>query len=246
MKLNFWRFSAYMSALCAFSTPISAAEPFGPGNGTLSSTVGVVSEYVFRGLAQTDEHPALQASMDYSHDNGFYAGLWGSNVDFDDGDEANLETDLYAGMSGELNGLAWDVGGIYYLYPGADSSLDYDFFELAVSGGYDFKVVNTTLALNYSPNFYLDSGDAYYVAANAEAPLPHDFKLQAHFGRQYIDDEGSFGSPDYNDWSAGIGYSVAGFDLSVNYIDTNLDDGAECISGWCDERVVFSLSRTFE
>lgn len=230
----------------AVSAPALAAEPFGPGNGTVSSTVGVVSQYAFRGLAQSDEHPAMQASIDYSHDSGVYAGVWGSNVDFNDGDEASLETDLYAGWSGETKGVSLNFGGIYYLYPGASGSLNYDYFELAASAGYDFGLFNATAAVNYSPDYFASSGNAWYTAANVEVPLPKDFKLQGHFGHQSISDEASFGSPDYNDWSGGVKYNFSGFDLSLSYIDTNLKDGTDCVKGWCDERVVFGISRKFE
>jgi uncharacterized protein (TIGR02001 family) len=228
------------------SMPAIAAEPFGPGSGDVSATVGVTSQYVFRGLAQTDEHPAVQASIDYTHDSGVYAGVWGSNVDFQDGDEANLETDIYGGWSGEISSIAWDIGGIYYWYPGADSDLDYDYFELAVSAGYDFDFANVSAAVNYSPNYFADSGDAWYLAGNVEVPLPKDFKITGHVGHQYIDDNDNFGSPDYTDWSVGVGYTFYGFDLSLNYIDTDLDDGDECVKGWCDDRVVFSVSHSFE
>lgn len=235
-----------LATLTLFPTMAIAAEPFGTGNATISGNVGIVSEYQFRGLAQTDEHPALQAGLDYAHDSGFYAGFWGSNVDFNDGDEATVEIDLYSGWGGEYEGFAWDLGGIYYAYPGADSSLDYDFFEVAASLGYDFDFVNLTGAVNYSPNFLLGSGHATYLSANAEIPLPYDFSLNGHVGKQFIEKEATFGSPDYADWSFGVGYSLAGFDLSLSYVDTDLKDGTECIRGWCDQRVIFGVTKAFE
>ena len=48
----------------------------------ISSTVNIASDYTFNGVSQTQENPALQASLDYANDNGFYAGAWASNVDF--------------------------------------------------------------------------------------------------------------------------------------------------------------------
>ena len=124
-----------ISAL-SVSLPAFAAEESIPGD--FSTTIGFVSEYSFRGISQSDEHPALQGSVDWSHESGVYAGIWGSNVDFNDGDEASVEADIYAGYSGELEGFTYDIGAIYYAYPGADSDLDYDFVEAALSAGYDF------------------------------------------------------------------------------------------------------------
>lgn len=207
--------------------------------GELSANVGLFSEYNFRGIDQNDESPALQGGFDYSHDSGFYAGVWGSNVDFNDGDEANLELDFYSGVSGEVSGVSWDLGGIYYYYPGADSSLDYDFFEVAGALGYDFGAAAVSGSLNYSPEFFGETGDAYYYAANVDVPLPYDLTASAHIGYQDID-EGN----DYTDYSLGLGYSYAGFDFTVSYINTDLDEPEECADG-CDDRIVFGISKSF-
>src|SRR5262245_37949565 len=47
---------------------------------TLTGNVGLFSQYIFRGLTQTDRKPALQGGFDYSHSSGFYAGTWASNI----------------------------------------------------------------------------------------------------------------------------------------------------------------------
>jgi len=230
-----------LTTTCILAMPAMASASDYQIPGEFSSSVAFVSDYVFRGVTQTNENPAVQASIDYSHDSGFYAGIWGSNVDFAD---ANLETDLYAGFSGELkNGLSWDIGGIYYVYPGADSSNDFDFFEAAIAVGYDFDVASVSASVNYSPEFFGDSGDATYTAAYVDVPLPYDVSLSGHVGYQAIDDEATFGLPDYTDWSLGLGYSVSGFDLSVSYVDTDLST-SECSDG-CDSKAVFSISRSF-
>lgn len=209
-----------------------------------SANVGVVNQYSFRGLAQSDEMPALQGGFDVSHSSGLYAGLWGSNVDFNDGDEASVEIDLFAGYSGSIDAFSYDLGVIYYGYPGADSSLDYDFWEGSVALGYDFGVASATATVNYSPEFFAHSGDALYYGASVDVPLPHDFSLSAHVGHQTISDNGAFGYEDYTDWSVGAGYTYQGFDFSVQYVDTDLDEPSECADG-CAERVVFGISRTF-
>lgn len=96
---------------------------------TSSGNVGVYSEYVFRGITQSDESPALQGTLNFGQATDFYAGVWGSNVDFNDGDEAQLEIDLYAGYKWPLGPVTLDIGAIYYAYPGADSGFDYDYVE---------------------------------------------------------------------------------------------------------------------
>lgn len=75
----------------------------------LSSNVGFVSEYVFRGIGLGDA--GAYAGLDFE-ESGFYAGVWA----IDDGGGANdgLETDFYAGYVYEADN--WSIGGGYSRY----------------------------------------------------------------------------------------------------------------------------------
>lgn len=236
--------SAALGAFLLCSGPAYAVDNGGDSEFDISANVGFVSEYSFRGIAQSDEQMALQGGFDVSHKSGLYVGVWGSNVDFNDGDEASVEVDAYGGYAGEIGGVGYDVGLIYYAYPGADSSLDYDFVEAALELSYDFEVFSVTGSVNYSPEYFAGSGDAQYYALGVDVPLPHDFSLSGHVGRQEIDENDEFGTDDYTDWSIGLGYNFEGFDLSVQYIDTDLSEPDECADG-CEDRVIMSVSKSF-
>ncbi len=210
----------------------------------ISANVGFSSEYSFRGIAQSNENPAIQGGFDITHDSGLYIGTWGSNVNFNDGNEAQLEVDIYGGYNGSVSNFNYGVGVIYYSYPGADSSLNYDFWEAALSLGYDFDVFSASASVNFSPEYFGDSGNAVYYSAGVDLPLPADFSLSSHIGYQTIDDNAAFGVPDYADWSIGLGYKLSGFDLSLKYVDTDLEEPSECQDG-CDSRIIFSISRNF-
>lgn len=138
------------SALVLMAFPVNAEDYSIPGE--FSGNVGFVSDYVFRGITQSDENPALQGGFDYEHDMGVYLGVWGSSVDFNDNSEASFEVDFYGGYRGEVDGFSYDLGAIYYVYPGADSALDYDYYELMASLGYDFEVASAGASVNYSRN----------------------------------------------------------------------------------------------
>ncbi len=226
-------------AVALLSAPAFAVEDF-----EFSANAGFVSEYSFRGIAQSDETPAVQGGFDVGHASGLYAGIWGSNVDFNDGDEAHIETDFYAGYGSTFKGLNFDIGVIYYAYPGADDSLDYDFVEGSIAVGHDFEMFSVSASFNYSPDYFASSDDAEYYALAVDVPLPHEFTLSAHVGRQEIDDNAAFGVEDYTDWSVGLGYTLEGFDMSLTYVDTDLDEPSECADG-CDGRAIFSISRSF-
>ncbi len=229
-----------VAALCLSSFSAMAEDTL-PGD--LSTTIGFVSDYSFRGISQTDEGPAVQGSIDWSDDSGFYVGVWGSNVEFED---ASLETDFYAGYSDEFAGFTYDIGALYYLYPGADSDLDYNYYEFSLALGYDFDVAALSASFNYSPDNFADSGDAEYVAGNLDVPLtflPFESSLNASVGHQWIDDNAAYGVEDYTDWGVGITANVVGFDVGVRYVDTDLDEPSECADG-CGQKVIVSVSKT--
>lgn len=236
-------------AFSVYATGPAAAEKSSlPGS--FSANVGFVSEYFFRGLSQSDDGPALQGGIDWEMEiakpTSIYLGVWGSNVDFNDGDDgATLEADFYGGLKGEIGstGLSWDVGFIYYAYPGAADSLDYDFVEVQGALGYDFGVAAVSASVNYSPENFGNSGDAIYTKFAVDIPVPgiEGLGLSAYVAHQDIEDEAVFGSPDYVEWNIGASYSVAGFDLALNYSDTDISPSGDGNS----EAVIFSLSRSF-
>ena len=207
--------------------------------GEFSANVALTSEYFFRGISQSDDRPAIQGGFDWSHDIGVYAGIWGSNVDFFD---AVVEIDYYAGFSKEIDAFSFDVGGIYYSYPGAMNSLDYDFFEVYGSAGYDFGFASVTAGLNYSPNYFGDSGSAVYSSLAVNVPIGEYFYAGANVGYQTISDEMKFGLPDYVDWGVNAGATYKGFDFNIAYTDTDLSDSE------CDDlcgAVIFTVSKSF-
>ena len=99
-------------------TAAAAPEP----DFTLSYNVGAVSDYRFRGIAQTSFKPALQGGVDFAHKSGFYAGVWGSGIkwikEYVGATDGSLEVDVYGGYKGEIvKDLGYDVGVITYRTP---------------------------------------------------------------------------------------------------------------------------------
>jgi uncharacterized protein (TIGR02001 family) len=210
---------------------------------TLGGSAALTSDYVFRGFSQTDEHPAAQASVSLNHDSGFSASLWGSNVDFNDGDEASVEIDGTLSYTHEVGPGKATIGGIYYAYPGADSDLDYDYVE--AFAGYAFNIgeaVDVNAQVFYSPDFFAGSGDAVYTTAGLSIPVKpvEGLAVVGSAGHQWIDDNASFGADDYTDWSAGLSYTWEKANFSVKYYDTDIDD-----NDFAESRVVGAVSVSF-
>ncbi len=66
----------------------------GAAHAQVSGTVTAVSDYSFRAISLTSLDPALQGSIDWAHDSGFYAGAWASNIDYGPGVDGDIELDL--------------------------------------------------------------------------------------------------------------------------------------------------------
>lgn len=207
--------------------------------GDFSGTVTIGTDYVFRGISQTDEGPTVQGSFDYAHDSGAYVGVWASNIDFD----SFIEVDYYVGFGGEVNGISYDIGFNYFNYPGASFQ---DFWEAYVNLSYDAGPLAVTVGTQYSPDYFAETGDGWYPNAAIEIPINDYISVDATVGYQTIENNLAWGTPDYADWSIGLNASVEGFDLSVRYHDTDLTD-AECFgdTSICEGRVVFTASRSF-
>jgi uncharacterized protein (TIGR02001 family) len=122
--------TAVLGALAAPSF-VFAADAAPAPDLTVAYNVGLYSQYIFRGLTQTNHKPALQGGVDLTHSSGFYLGAWGSNISWlTDGQAGTAETKYYkSGGSLELdlyggyrytfaNGLGIDVGALQYYYPG--------------------------------------------------------------------------------------------------------------------------------
>ncbi len=90
---------------------------------TYSFNVGATSDYVFRGISQSDNDPALQGGADFGYGI-LYAGVWASMVDFAGAPPADAEVDWYGGIKPTWNSpfgtINLDFGVIYYSYPGAN------------------------------------------------------------------------------------------------------------------------------
>ncbi len=124
--------------LPALAAPAFAEEAPAAPAPELTSNIGVVSEYVFRGIRQTWGNPAIQGGVDYAHASGFYAGTWMSNTSGNLYANATIEIDLYGGYRGAVGDFAYDVGVLQFLFPGADYS------KITPAGSYAKKSYNST------------------------------------------------------------------------------------------------------
>ena len=89
----------------------------------ISANATLATDYVFRGVSQTDNKAAIQGGLDWGYDFEpvrWYIGAWGSNIDSDFfADDPVMELDIYTGLSGEIGDFSYDAGWLRYFYPTA-------------------------------------------------------------------------------------------------------------------------------
>ena len=223
--------------------------------GEFSADVALVSDYIFRGITNTDHNPAIQGGITYTADVGLsymqpYVGFWGSNVDFNDGGEATIELDVMFGLSGAVGDLKWNLGGLYYAYPGASSSQNYDYWEIPLQLSYQIdKHLSILGEYAYSPDFFAGSGNAHYLLAGARWERPIQavtLAIEAATGHQWIEDNAAFGTSDYQDWRVAVSLTYEKITFGIAYTDTDLSR-SQCFGGTnqCDPRVTFSVGASF-
>ena len=141
--------------------------PFG---GNFTAGFAFLNDYSYRGISQTQLQVAAQVNVGYETPTiseavplSAYVGAWGSNVYFPNTGTI-AEIDLLTGLRLKTmeDKLTFDLGYIRYNYLGAASNLFYDFNEFGLVGGYDFGVAQLNAAVRYSPNFFANSGIAWY------------------------------------------------------------------------------------
>jgi uncharacterized protein (TIGR02001 family) len=223
--------------------PAAAAEPAKPEpDWTFTGNIGLYSQYVFRGLTQTNGDPAVQGGFDLGHKSGFYLGTWASNVswisDFAPGTSASMEWDWYAGYKGSLPAdFGYDLGVLYYWYPGTYpypdqvkpnttelyAALTWRFLSLK----YSYSVNNKTFGIPDSRgSSYLDLTASYDVVEKVNDAIGK-VTLFGHLGHQWYTGNTNGASNDilnYGDWKVGASTEIYGVTVGIYGTGTNAED----------------------
>ncbi|MBF0628934.1 MAG: hypothetical protein HQL91_12020 [Magnetococcales bacterium] len=215
-----------------------------PSPHTFTPNIALVNNYIFRGQTQTWNQPALQGGVDYSHADGWYAGIWGSNISDRQYANGAVELDLSLGYNGKfsLPDWTWTVGAASAFYPGANyskvvpagnGSQSYNNVEL--NGGVGYKWVAFKLSTSVTDYFGANTKNGYtsdtkwssYADLTATVPLPEEYfgqnvTLPLHVGHvnytaKLAAPAPSGGTnPDWNDYKIGIAKGFdSGFNLSL-------------------------------
>lgn len=244
-----------ITATSAFAEDAHVSEESVAHEAPLTSNVGLVSNYLYRGISQTGAKPAIQGGADYEHESGFYAGFWGSSISWlsdlytasgatAGANNAGLELDTFFGFKNKLeNQVGYDVGFLRYNFPGAyavgatkgDTNEVYGAASYKwVTAKYSYSLGNAFGNAQTSGTNYLEVNAIYKVEAA-------DVTLGAHYGKQTFKGTGaidaagnSFTYSDYkisaskelgNKFEASLAYSKTNASAAYTVLSNNLGKG---------------------
>lgn len=224
-----------LALLAAMPMAALAQEAEDDGSG-FSWNAAVTSEYMFRGVSQTDDHPAIQAGADYTFGSGFYVGAWASNVDFGEGTDAEIDT--FVGWGGDLgDNASLDVQLVRYNYVGEPDDVDYAYNELIGNVTFNDQY---TITVGYTNDYLNSSTDSWYGALGGSWEAGAGINVTANVGYTTIK-----GPADgYLDYSVGVNRDFGPVNVSLNYVDT--DNSAEDFFGEDNTENRFVLTVSIE
>jgi uncharacterized protein (TIGR02001 family) len=164
-----------------------------------SANVGLTSNYMWRGVTQTNDQIGFSAGLDYDFGNGLSVGTWAGSL------ASGTEVDLYGAYGGKAGPMDYSVGFIHYAYPVAN---DLDFTEVNASLGYG--PVTFSLASTVAADDSTAEGDLYYSLGLSQEVTP-GITVGALVG-QITDDSNSAGDYTHGQISLGKGDFTAAID----------------------------------
>jgi uncharacterized protein (TIGR02001 family) len=222
------------------------AEPAGAPAFDLALGVAFTSDYISRGISQTDGRPAIQGyvepRLEIPELGTAYVNVWASNVDFGGDEFDGAEIDVAVGLRPQIGPLALDFGYVHYFFTPEDISPDYG--EIFAKADYNVNDMFTVGGrVFHAPDFSQSGDSATWLAGGVRVPLPHDFSAYAGIGYQFFENDDAF---EQLAWMAGVSYTWKAVTLDLRYWDSDLSDD-ECavrsgFSDGCGSRFAATIS----
>jgi uncharacterized protein (TIGR02001 family) len=208
-----------------------------PNSAELAAYVTVATDYLNRGMSQTDGNAALNVGVDYQHHSGLLVGAWAANVEY--ATESNRarpresEVDVYIGIGRGNRDWSWTVALARYMYP--KISVDYDYSELSASLAWRGKIFYTA---SYTDSLLSRGRTALHQELTGSWPLVWNTALGLGLGRFSSSD---LSDGDYLHWNVGLSKVFPKVSLDLRFYDTDYERNSH-VGKPADQRWVLSLS----
>ena len=197
----------------------------------LTANASFTTNYIFRGITQSANRPAVQGGLDYTlGDSGFAVGTWVSSIDF--GDHTPFEWDLYANYNFNLGPVGASVGVIGYVYVWDGNFGPYTWVEPNIGLSHDFGVFAWSAKAFWAPSVpsgYLtirnqyNPDSSFYLTTGVSVPVAPWLAFSGNVGYQGYSGGKPKGVSDdsYTEWDLGATITIDKYSLDLRYIDTS-------------------------
>ena len=202
----------------------------------LSGNFTAMTDYISRGLSQTNGKPAGNLSENYQFDNGVFVALSAVNTKEGNG---NVESDISAGYRTKLSDAWLFQTDVYYTtYPGSSNFANTSYLEFQNIVNYVQDWGKIVAAFAFQPQGQNHAGFYTYTSGGVDFNLPYDFTLGFRGG---LNTNAIHSHPNYLDWTVVVSRPITSWAFwSVQY--TGSTDYVDAGNG---ERVVGLISISF-
>ncbi|WP_444889879.1 TorF family putative porin [Microbulbifer sp. DLAB2-AA] len=216
------------------------------GFGTVAGSLVIASDYMFRSISNSNNGPTVQGDLNWTHDIGFYIGVWTTNTDFG-GPGNSMEFDPYVGWSGDLPETEINLNIGYWSYNYPKSEFDFDYAETYLTLSFTVDKLTISPSLWYSNNYFgrdfLNNVDSLAYEATFSLELASYMDISVHLGEQTF--ESSYDHLNYGYYDAGIDWKISDYTLGLRWYDTDGVDPFLAAKNLTDGRFVFKVTRSF-
>lgn len=218
-------------------------------SGHFFGNVKYLTNYLLDGVSFSDNKPAVQANMGYALPNSIYTGVWASNTLVDDVTTATSVFYPYIGWSGDRNNFLWDLrlGYNVYFSTGDSPRNPYNYWDAHGQLGYQYQCVKAYITLIYAHDYYSTAGNFFSPGAAVEIHLPYDFYLYGTYAHVFLQENDTYGVPNYNHWLIGLKRTMFKWlILTLAYHDTDISE-RNCFAGSCvcSSGLLFTIGHEF-
>lgn len=211
--------------------------------GDLSGHLTATTDYVFRGVSQSNTNPTVYGGLDYAHESGLIAGLFAAVIDYPYSpfkpDAGQVELDFYVGYSRPAGrDFEWDLSLVHYQYLESEASND-NYQELAFNLHY-LDVARLGLAV--SDDAAAGGSSGWIAELELRQPLSKRFQVSGTFGRYTLSHE--FWDS-YLYWDLGVSAVFEPLTVDLRYYDTSNDAITFAGERLTEARAVASISIGF-
>lgn len=247
-KMNFLLALTGLGLLCGGTGQVVAQE--GEEEDESAITFGgsalIASDYMFRGISNSNLRPQVQADFNLSIEGGLYMGVWASNTNFG-GAGNSMEFDPYIGFSHGIgdSDFSFDLGYWSYNYPGSGSNLDYGEVYAYLNYSKDKITISPSVwwTDNYFGEDFLDDVSALAYEVTVGYEFCEGLASSLRVGEQTFDSE--YDNLNFTYWDIGVDYTVDEWTIGLRWHDTDGIDPFLANPNLADGEMVFGVTRSF-